>query len=602
MEQATDVITTFIESYKNKNKSNNSSDVSATGVTTTMPSVRKRSTSVSLQNRCRSAPPELIQALLLGLEECFRGSPKVHHPHLPTLWELIVHLSANHALVLNGVELVQAVMAMQQKDVSAEDHHDDDDHDDDDKKTMLWVYYALNTSALCVVVDDVVFGEEGGDDEGELHEHKNEDVVLLAFVDALQQLETDVKFALPLTLLTKADNQEDREKEEEQEAVDERLLSETVVVPEEPKVHEQEQQQQEEEGGADDVGEIVEGHDFDITPTPQVPLYTRHRMRFITQLHQKPATSAQKSAIIIGRQQQRCKGCLVLFSYETRMLGGKVWASTFFCYYTGYYYCPACHGGYGAASSNSTSSAASATSADRLPIPARMLLLWDFDAYPVCRDAASFLQSVWSQPIVCISAINPTLFDRVLALRIARQIRLQLQMFYETCSDCSAFCDLARRKLADSMYLLEGTEMYSLRDVHQLRQCAILPPSEENLMTVQLVTGISDTTALLTPKSNKLASAESSSSAVDPAGLHVEDFLKQMKDIRSLCIKHIVRMCKETCYKKAARQCMRCGSKEPIFAFDINNVTSCPRCKSLFHRACYRAEPCRVCASSANTK
>lgn len=47
-------------------------------------------------------------------------------------------------------------------------------------------------------------------------------------------------------------------------------------------------------------------------------------------------------------------------------------------------------------------------------------------------------------------------------------------------------------------------------------------------------------------------------------------------------IRHAVQDCAERCYPRCAQICELCTSQEPIFAFDINNMQTCPRCGRVY--------------------
>lgn len=43
----------------------------------------------------------------------------------------------------------------------------------------------------------------------------------------------------------------------------------------------------------------------------------------------------------------------------------------------------------------------------------QMVLKWDFREYKVCEDARQFLMNVFLRPLICVSAVNPLLFEKV---------------------------------------------------------------------------------------------------------------------------------------------------------------------------------------------
>eukprot|EP01028_Stygiella_incarcerata_P003924 TRINITY_DN181_c0_g5_i2.p1 TRINITY_DN181_c0_g5~~TRINITY_DN181_c0_g5_i2.p1 ORF type:complete len:749 (+),score=216.61 TRINITY_DN181_c0_g5_i2:68-2248(+) len=95
-------------------------------------------------------------------------------------------------------------------------------------------------------------------------------------------------------------------------------------------------------------------------------------------------------------QNNRCPGC-------GRVLhGSKIFSRARLCHYTNMYFCKGCH------------------TRERHTIPALVLHNWDFETRPVSRLASRFLKSIWNRPVICVSAVNPLLFDEVPALQDIR--------------------------------------------------------------------------------------------------------------------------------------------------------------------------------------
>lgn len=40
---------------------------------------------------------------------------------------------------------------------------------------------------------------------------------------------------------------------------------------------------------------------------------------------------------------------------------------------------------------------------------------WDFKSYPVANVCAEYLRSIFDQPLICISSVNPELMEKVVA-------------------------------------------------------------------------------------------------------------------------------------------------------------------------------------------
>lgn len=79
------------------------------------------------------------------------------------------------------------------------------------------------------------------------------------------------------------------------------------------------------------------------------------------------------------------------------------------CWYTGRLFCRDCHQGQTAV------------------IPAHVLRRWDFTPRPVSCAAQEYLAAICEQPLLCVTAINPGLYDKVALLKAAREIRGRLR-------------------------------------------------------------------------------------------------------------------------------------------------------------------------------
>ena len=58
-------------------------------------------------------------------------------------------------------------------------------------------------------------------------------------------------------------------------------------------------------------------------------------------------------------------------------------------------------------------------------MPAAVLHQWDFNPYPVSSMASEFLASIADQPVLCVGAINPRLYEQQLLLGKAYELRKQ---------------------------------------------------------------------------------------------------------------------------------------------------------------------------------
>eukprot|EP01012_Entosiphon_sulcatum_P041238 TRINITY_DN55061_c0_g1_i1.p1 TRINITY_DN55061_c0_g1~~TRINITY_DN55061_c0_g1_i1.p1 ORF type:complete len:894 (+),score=111.35 TRINITY_DN55061_c0_g1_i1:38-2683(+) len=262
---------------------------------------------------------------------------------------------------------------------------------------------------------------------------------------------------------------------------------------------------------------------------------------FSTQLHASPSRKEIKAAIL--SQRSRCQGCMQPLPKEWSLTSGTRYVAKF-CHYTGYFYCLECHRG------------------QTSPIPALVLRNWDFKAYAVCSMSFSLINSLELRPIICVSAVNPQLFEKVPALKICRRIRLQLGLLYRTITSCPKF-SLATVVNNSNTYYCKDTEMYTLADLKVLWEAHQITTSTRHTLL---------------------------SSTKNPV-------LSKLKKIRLAFIDHI-KNCTEHCRPCSSRPCALCSNPQPIFDFDVNNTVICPRCGRLFHRMCFITEPCRWCFPS----
>eukprot|EP01062_Namystynia_karyoxenos_P048097 TRINITY_DN36530_c0_g1_i1.p2 TRINITY_DN36530_c0_g1~~TRINITY_DN36530_c0_g1_i1.p2 ORF type:complete len:341 (+),score=113.11 TRINITY_DN36530_c0_g1_i1:27-1049(+) len=281
-------------------------------------------------------------------------------------------------------------------------------------------------------------------------------------------------------------------------------------------------------------------------PSPGEADVARHRMQLCVEVFQKHASYKEKEQRI-DAQGRRCKGCLRVLQREwSTMHVSYRYDHVRFCFYMGHYYCPGCH-----------------DDSLTLPIPARMLCHWDFKPRPICRDAYEYLTSIWPRPVVCVSATAPLLLENCVGLRAGRQVRIQLAILYSIVQGCPGFAELRRRNpgliTQDNEYLVKESELWSLRDLEAMHDAQ---PRLEAVADPQL------------------------------SGLGL---VNQLKRLRAQLIAHAVQGCPDRCYPVAAQRCEVCDDPEPVFAFDINNAQCCPRCHRVYHRSCYRQQPCPHC-------
>lgn len=91
----------------------------------------------------------------------------------------------------------------------------------------------------------------------------------------------------------------------------------------------------------------------------------------------------------LALQEYRCPDCDALLTY------GVLKSNFRCCEYTQLYFCEKCH------------------SNQKFVIPAKILNNWEFKQEPVSNTAYKYLKTIYHLPLICISAINPGIFDTV---------------------------------------------------------------------------------------------------------------------------------------------------------------------------------------------
>eukprot|EP00760_Papus_ankaliazontas_P029329 PhM_4_TR4205/c0_g1_i1/m.72637 len=261
---------------------------------------------------------------------------------------------------------------------------------------------------------------------------------------------------------------------------------------------------------------------------------TEDRFRVEKDIHEKPANEAEKEAALEAQSFQ-CAFCCVTFVHKFNVKKLKAtWDDARFCHYSGKYYCHKCH-----------------TGETYLPIPARVLQQWDFGCRKVSVPAARFLTSSQWTPVLCVSAANPLLFERVPLLRQIQHLRHTLVVLYEIGKSCNRFLQLA--KLHDAVaqcpkYYYETTEMWSMHDLQRMKQ-----PKE----TARLV--------------------------------------QSLEDVRGAFMDHVEKDCAVGCGSRVMRLCAHCQDGDKIYVFDTVGVTVCTRCSRSYHKACFNKKMDGAC-------
>lgn len=194
------------------------------------------------------------------------------------------------------------------------------------------------------------------------------------------------------------------------------------------------------------------------------------------------------------------------------------------CYYSKRLYCKNCHQN------------------EKALIPARVLHSWDFKKYHVSKAALDYLNAMEKIPCLCVSAINPLLFDQVPNLRKARKLRYLLVKQWETIKDCPSSGILLKRLHLDytNLQYVMDTEMYSIDNLDQLSK-----------------------------------------------PLKSSPFLRELASLFYRFNLHIMEQC-HICGNKCRETCAWCKKQEPLYRFQLKNAVECPTCHKLFHMTCFR--------------
>ncbi|GFZ17451.1 Phox (PX) domain-containing protein [Actinidia rufa] len=229
---------------------------------------------------------------------------------------------------------------------------------------------------------------------------------------------------------------------------------------------------------------------------------------------------------ILESQHNTCAACHKHFDDgKTRMLEFVQtlgWGKPRLCEYTGRLFCSSCH------------------TNEIAVLPARVLHHWDFTQHPVSQLAKSYLDSIYDQPMLCVSAVSPILFSKVPALVQVTGVRKRIgaMLPYVRCP----FRMSIYRGLASRRYLLESYDFFALRDLIDLSKgpFAVLPVMVDTVLR------------------------------------------KILEHITEQCL-----VCCDVGVPCNARQACDDPSSL-IFPFQEGEIERCRSCKSGFHKPCFR--------------
>ncbi|XP_045131398.1 run domain Beclin-1-interacting and cysteine-rich domain-containing protein-like isoform X2 [Portunus trituberculatus] len=226
-------------------------------------------------------------------------------------------------------------------------------------------------------------------------------------------------------------------------------------------------------------------------------------------------TSTKRSAMM-KTQDWRCAGCgMKVSEHLSRHFR--------FCNYLGRYFCTTCH-------SNQTTI-----------IPARVIQKWDFKPYPVSNFSMELIESMKSDPLFNVSALNCGLYKKCRNLQQTRIYRLQLYYALPYINTCSRANNEKKLMYNRPQHWASDPQAYSLED---------------------------------------LISAKNGS------------FVGEVKKITKLYINHIAKC--QVCAGQGFI-CEICGEGEPIFPFQLDSTALCATCSACYHVGCFCPLRCPRC-------
>ncbi|MCO5570792.1 hypothetical protein L7F22_024520 [Adiantum nelumboides] len=187
-----------------------------------------------------------------------------------------------------------------------------------------------------------------------------------------------------------------------------------------------------------------------------VPFTLGKTIKLVLTIHQNDSLRQ-----VLHAQHHSCAGCYRHLDYGKGLIHGFVQAfgrgKPRFCEYTGQLFCSSCHLN------------------ELAVVPAYVLWHWDFTQKRVCQFAKAYMDSIYDQPLLCLTTANPYLYQRVPYLSNVQETRAKLSRVL-SCMRCP-FHSRILNVMGSRRYLLENNDFFALRDLEDLSKgaFAVLP-------------------------------------------------------------------------------------------------------------------------------
>ena len=179
-----------------------------------------------------------------------------------------------------------------------------------------------------------------------------------------------------------------------------------------------------------------------------------------------------------------------------------------------------------------------------------MIHNWDFRPYPVSKVSKTHIQNTATKPLLNILTVNPSLYKNPKAkfgpvIQFRKQFILMAE-FVHSCRSESRLVEFFESK----PYMLENKDLFSLQDLFQHSQDALVP---------------------------------------------------WMKQLYTKLLRHIGETC-ASC-KGKGNYCEICKRNQLIFSFQFDIISKCNVCKAVYHRTCFNGGmKCPKCVRTAKIK